>query len=78
MGYEGGELTNNHKERLKLLEKLLSYPPRFRLKFKLQLQNIMEVKSQSVTVRFNGVNPPTTIDIVLEKAGIYIPSFILL
>ena len=73
MGCEGGEVTSDHKERLKLLEQLLSYPPRFHLKFK--LENIMDVGTQNITVTFNDVHPPTKNTIVLEKTGIFIPSF---
>ena len=73
MGYEGGEVMSNHIERLKLLEQLFSYPPRFRLKFK--VENIMDVGTQNITVTFNDVHPPTIDTIVLEKAGIFISSF---
>lgn len=73
IGYEEGQLTSDHIEMLELLEDVLSYPPRFRLKFK--RENLMTVKSQNVTVTFNGVHPPTSVTIVLEKAGIFISSF---
>ena len=76
MGCEGGEVTSDHEESLKLLEELLSYPPRFRLKFK--EENLMDTGSQNMTVTFNGVHPPTIDMIVLEKAGIIISSFTLL
>ena len=72
MGYEGGGVTNEHVESLKLLEELLSYPPRFRLKFK---ENVMDAGNQNITVTFNGVDPPTIDTIVLEKTGILISSF---
>ena len=70
MGCESGEVTSDNIEMLELLEDKCSYPPRFRLQFKLE-ENIVDARSQNVTVRFNGVHPPTTDTIVLEKAGIY-------
>ena len=71
MGCKGGEVTSDHKEKLKLLEKMLSYPPRFRLKFQLE-EDIIAVRSQNVSVRINGVQPPTTDTITLEITGICI------
>ena len=77
MGCEGGELTSDNIEMLELLEDKCSYPPRFRLQFKLE-ENVIDARSQNVTVRFNGVHPPTTDTIVLEKAGMYIVISLLL
>ena len=51
---------------LELLEDSLSYPLRFQLNFKIQ-ENIIDARSQKVTVRFNGVHPPTTDTIFLEN-----------
>ena len=77
MGCESGELTSDNIEMLELLEDLFSYPPRFRLQFKLE-EDVIDARSQNVTVRFNGVHPPTTNTIVLEKAGMYIVISLLL
>ena len=70
MGCEGGEVTSDNIKMLELLEDFLSYPPRFRLQFNVQ-DDVIDARSQNVKVRFNGVHPPTTVTIVLEKAGIY-------
>ena len=70
MGCEGGEVTSANIKMLELLEEFYSYPPHFRLQFSVE-DNIFDARSQNVTVRFNGVHPPTTVIIVLEKAGIY-------
>ena len=70
MGCEGGEVTNDNIKMLELLEDFLSYPPRFQLQFSVE-ENVSDARCQNVTVRFNGVHPPTTVTIVLEKAGIY-------
>ena len=69
MDCEGGEVTIDNIEVLELLEEELSYPPRFRLEFKAN-KSINSTISQSVIVKFNGVTPPATSTITLEKSGI--------
>ena len=71
MDCEGGEVTIDNIEVLKLLEEELSYPPRFRLKFKAN-KSINSAISQSVTVKFNGVTPPAKAIVTLEKLGIFL------
>ena len=69
MGCEGGEVTSDNIERLQVLQKTLSYPPRFRLKFKAsKCGNIS--KSQNITVKFNGITSPAKATVTLEKSGI--------
>ena len=70
MGCEGGEVTSANIKMLELLEDFLSYPPRFQLQFSVE-DNVIDARSQNVTIRFNGVHPPTTVAVILEKAGIY-------
>ena len=69
MNYEGGEVTPDNEEILHLLEEDLSYPPRFQLQF----QSVPDayVITQNVKVKFNGIAPPTTFSIILQKSGIY-------
>ena len=74
MGCEEGEVTSDNIKLLELLEEFLSYPPRFRLQFSVE-DNVIDARNQNVTVRFNGVHPPTIDTIVLEKAGILISGF---
>ena len=69
MGYKGGEVTSDNIETLEALEEQLSYPPRFRMMFKAN-KNISDMRSQYVTVTFNGVIPPVTATIILKKSGI--------
>ena len=70
MGCEGREVTSDNIKMLELLEDFLSYPPRFQLQFSVE-DNVIDARSQNVTVRFNGVHPPFTDAVILEKTGIY-------
>ena len=67
MECEGGLVTEDKKEALKVLEDCLSYPPRFQIKFE---YDDCENASTKVTVTLNGIsyygNPPTYI-ITLRK-----------
>ncbi|XP_019854556.1 PREDICTED: uncharacterized protein LOC100633393 isoform X4 [Amphimedon queenslandica] len=64
MGCENvAEVTEEELKRLKLLEKKLSYPPRFRMQF---TSDAVVEKSQKVIVRFNQVHPPVKNTILLE------------
>ena len=69
MGCDGGVLTRDNIEMLELLEEVLSYPPRFRLEFK-ATKSANNLRSQNVTVKFNGVTPPAKAIVTLEKSGI--------
>ena len=69
MNCEGGDVTPDNEEILHLLEEGLSYPPRFQLQFKSVPDAY--VSTQNVKVKFNGIDPPTTFSIILQKAGIY-------
>ena len=69
MNCEGGEVTPDNEEILHLLEEDLSYPPRFRLQFE-SVPDVC-VSSQNVKVKFNGIDPPTTFSIILQRSGIY-------
>ena len=75
MGCEEGEVTSDNIKMLELLEEFLSYPPRFQLQFSVK-ENVFDARSQNVKVRFNGVHPPTTVTIILEKAGTYFVIYI--
>ena len=57
------EVTEDELDELKMLEDLLSYPPRFRIQFK---SDAVVEKSQKVIVRFSQVHPPVTNTILLE------------
>ncbi|XP_019862576.1 PREDICTED: uncharacterized protein LOC109591248 [Amphimedon queenslandica] len=64
MGCENAaEVTEDELERLKMLEDILSYPPRFKIQFK---SDTVVERSQIVTVRFNQVHPPVKSTILLE------------
>ena len=64
MGCENvAEVTEDELERLKMLEDLLSYPPRFRIQF---ISDAVVEKSQKVIVQFNQVHPPVKSTILLE------------
>uniref|UniRef100_A0A1X7UGG2 Death domain-containing protein n=1 Tax=Amphimedon queenslandica TaxID=400682 RepID=A0A1X7UGG2_AMPQE len=64
MGCENAaEVTEDELKRLKLLEKKLSYPPRFRIQF---ISDAVVEKSQKVIVHFNQVHPPVKSTILLE------------
>ena len=70
MGYEGGEVTQEHIDCLDLLEETSSYPPRFELQFTRTDSNSVECRrNQQVNVRLKNVDPPTTIGILLEGKG---------
>ena len=70
MGCENGEVTSDNIEALQVLQKKLSYPPRFQLEFK-DSKSANNLRSQNVIVKFNGVTPPATATITLEKSGIF-------
>uniref|UniRef100_A0A1X7UV74 Death domain-containing protein n=1 Tax=Amphimedon queenslandica TaxID=400682 RepID=A0A1X7UV74_AMPQE len=64
MGCENdAEVTEDELERLKILEDLLSYPPRFKIEF---ISDAVVEKSQKVIVRFNQVHPPVKSTVLLE------------
>lgn len=64
MGCENAaEVTDDELERLKMLEDILSYPPRFRIQF---ISDTVVEKSEKVTVQFNQVHPLVQNTIVLE------------
>ena len=64
MGCENAaEVTEDELERLKMLEDLLSYPPRFRIQF---ISDVVVEKSQKLIVQFNQVHPPVKSTILLE------------
>ena len=69
MGCESGEVTSDNIERLQVLQKTLSYPPRFRLEFKAS-KSANKLRSQNITVKFNGVTPSAKATVTLEKSGI--------
>ena len=69
MGCERGIVTQENIDCLDCMEDLLSYPPRFRLKFTLDSTVDRPPKEHLLHVSFVDVNPPTTTTIVLEQAG---------
>ena len=70
MGCEGGIVTQEHIDRLDLLEEISSYPPRLELQFTRTDSNSVEChRNQQVNVRFKNVDPPITIGILLEGKG---------
>ena len=70
MGCEGAIVTQEHISRLDLLEEISSYPPRLMLQFIRTDSNSVEChRNQQVNVRFENVDPPTTIGILLESEG---------
>ena len=70
MGCEGAIVTQEHIDRLDLLEEISSYPPRLELQFTRTDSNSVEYhRNQQVNVRFENVDPPTTIGILLEGKG---------
>ena len=70
MGCDGGEVSNENIEVLKLLEENNSYPPRFQLHFRVD-RNADHLTKQNVTVNFYGLNPSISATIVLKMSGIY-------
>ena len=77
MGCEDGEVTSDDIEMLDLLEHKCSYPPRFRLKFE-RGKIGYNIRSQNVTVTFNGVTPPTTATITLPGICCFVDFIIIL
>ncbi|XP_019854350.1 PREDICTED: uncharacterized protein LOC109583440 isoform X2 [Amphimedon queenslandica] len=65
------EVTEDEFERLKLLEDICSYPPRFKIQFK---PNAAVKRSQKVIVQFNQVHPPVNSTILLEGSKELSPS----
>ena len=64
MGCENAaEVTEEELKRLKLLEKVFSYPPRFRIQF---TSDAVVENSQKVIVQLNQVHPPVKSTILLE------------
>ena len=68
-----GIITEKNMEDLKYLEKLLSYPPRFRLKIE---YDDAEKARTEVTIKFNGITStrdgnPHIDKIILKKPGKY-------
>ena len=71
MGCKPGEVTEEKRERLKVLEDCWSYPPRFRFKYEYDGAETMRTKIDNI---FNGVSTthddkPHIDKIILKRPG---------